>query len=154
MHRIEYEKIYEKYGKLLFENDYLIALGLATYTETGKFSFTKKYDELNAKWKKLSSFKILHRELKDILIADYERLVDIFLNLKNISYSSKTKLKETFDYNKHSQSMLSPLSRHFSPKITNSRRPFHLKVYFQETIPVRRPHRGSYNPIPDESFRC
>lgn len=98
MKRIEYENVKD------CEREYLKALGFLDENE----EFTNSYNKLNNNWKIIRENKdfpfliSLPKEIKNLLICSYEKLVDYFLELYKEKGSDDKNLKKLFDDNKFS----------------------------------------------------
>lgn len=117
MHKIDYEEFFKHHDKTDFENDYLIALGWKKYNK-GVLDHTTRYKTLNEKYIKLKeSYScyswlqelFLPSELAELVIYNYENLVQVFIKLYlekyNIPDTFRNNFREIMSYNDFSSSI-------------------------------------------------
>jgi len=97
MHKIDYEEFFKSKDKKEFENEYL---GIFIDKRCKKkLKFLKTYEQYNKKYKSFKSNNKLEKlpvELKDLFIASYKDLVDLFVDY-NEALKSDDKKKSLVD---------------------------------------------------------
>lgn len=109
MHKIDYETFFKTHSKDVFQNEYLVALGIyeVEELENGGKKYANSYEELNRQYKDNFFLSLrqyaphLPENLEDVFIASYELLVTLFLELKNIPNDLNEEIKTLFDYDKY-----------------------------------------------------